>query len=237
MVIWVFAGGGEAELRGLSTFLRANFTHHHFEMKTPIRQKPGPRPDHYHALGYTGSALRQQIRFALEQALRGGICDCIFVLDDLDCRDLEQSTQAFNTTILQITGAQTVERVIAFAAPEIEAWLIADWDHSFRAYPELRRFEVQIRRALADVYRASSNNGDISRPENFSVLDARGDSCERKLSEQIIEVVRMITGISYSKDEHSGSMLQKVRAEVVQQSCPIFRRTLYIPLTTRIEDR
>lgn len=230
MVIWVFAGGGEAELRGLSIFLRSNFKSHIFEMQTPFRQKPGPRPNKYHALGQTGSSLRRQIKVSLEQALRGGRCDRILVLDDLDCHDIEQCRQAFEITLQTIAGAETIEHIIAFAAPEIEAWLIADWARSFANWREFRPYQVQIRRALAEAYRESTAEGDIGQPENFSWRDTDRNACAQKLSEKIQDVVQRIAGSQYSKDEHSGSLLQQVRADVIQQSCPTFRRTLYAPL-------
>ena len=44
MVVWVFAGGGEAEVRGLIPFLEKNFPSYKFERKTPVLQKPGPKP-------------------------------------------------------------------------------------------------------------------------------------------------------------------------------------------------
>ena len=44
MVVWLFAGGGESEVRGLVPFLEKNFAGCTFERKTPIRQKPGPKP-------------------------------------------------------------------------------------------------------------------------------------------------------------------------------------------------
>ena len=44
VVVWVFAGGGESEVRGLIPFLEQNFSNCKFERKTPARQKPGPKP-------------------------------------------------------------------------------------------------------------------------------------------------------------------------------------------------
>jgi len=43
VVVWVFAGG-EAEVRGLIPFLEKNFPSYKFERKTPVLQKPGPKP-------------------------------------------------------------------------------------------------------------------------------------------------------------------------------------------------
>lgn len=237
MVIWVFAGGGEAELRGLITFLRNNFPNHFFERKTPSKKKPGPRVGQYSALGFTGTSLRRQMRYALEQALLDGRCDCILVLDDLDCHEYEAGRQAFETVIQEVAGTENTQRIIAFASPEIEAWLIADWSHTFAVHPDLRRYQVQIRRDLASEYQSKTMNGDIHSPENFSQFNEANDVCECKLSEQIMSIVYFHSGINYSKDDHSGTMLASARADVIQQSCPIFRFSLYAPLMTGIENQ
>ncbi len=50
MVVWVFAGGGEAEVRGLIPFLEKNFPGCSFKRKTPINQKPGPKPNKIRSL-------------------------------------------------------------------------------------------------------------------------------------------------------------------------------------------
>jgi hypothetical protein len=44
LVAWVFAGGGDSEIRGLIPFLRMRFSGYDFERKTPVRQKRGPKP-------------------------------------------------------------------------------------------------------------------------------------------------------------------------------------------------
>ncbi|MDD1428476.1 hypothetical protein MEO94_29330 [Dolichospermum sp. ST_sed9] len=57
MVVWVFAGGGEAEVRGLIPFLEQNFPGCKFERKTPVLQKPGPKPGKVSGYGKTGKSL------------------------------------------------------------------------------------------------------------------------------------------------------------------------------------
>jgi len=57
VVVWVFAGGGEAEVRGLIPFLQKNFPGCQFERKTPARIKPGPKPGKVTGYGKTGKRM------------------------------------------------------------------------------------------------------------------------------------------------------------------------------------
>lgn len=43
--VWVFAGGGDSEIFGLMPFLQTHFPHCHFERKSPVNNKPGPKPN------------------------------------------------------------------------------------------------------------------------------------------------------------------------------------------------
>ena len=89
MVIWLFAGGGEAEVRGLVPFLEKHFAHCSFRRMTPVIRKPGPRPGmRSPGYGRTGKSLAVEIRERLSVRLsKGDTCDAILVVDDLDCRD------------------------------------------------------------------------------------------------------------------------------------------------------
>ncbi|MCF3603498.1 DUF4276 family protein [Planktothrix agardhii 1806] len=95
MVVWVFAGGGEAEVRGLIPFLTQNFPGCQFQRKTPVRRKPGPKPNPLMSYGRTGKSLIEQIQEQLPIALKAerNQCDLIFVFDDLDCRNPETQRQ------------------------------------------------------------------------------------------------------------------------------------------------
>lgn len=95
MVVWVFAGGGEAEVRGLIPFLEKNFPECRFERKTPVRQKPGPRPSKTVSYGRTGQSLIKQISEELPIALQyePNKCNLILVFDDLDCRSPERQRE------------------------------------------------------------------------------------------------------------------------------------------------
>lgn len=222
--VWVFAGGGEAELAGLIVFLEKNFSLQIFERKAPIRKKPGPRPG-YAALGQTGRNLSRQIRHLLQRALQYACCEVILVIDDLDCQNMEERYNAFLQVIYEcLANFNDVDPdiLIVFAAPELESWLVADWSRTFAFHPDLRAKQVEIRRELSKRYQSSCPNqsSNIQIPESFSWLNLEKNTCDQKLSKVIIETVWDIVGITYSKDHHSGSMLANVNAQVIIDNCP-----------------
>ena len=95
MVVWVFSGGGESEVRGFLPFLEKTFPGCRFERKTPIRGKLGPKPNKASSYGKTGKSLIDQIKQELPLALKAepNKCDLILVFDDLDCRDSKKQKE------------------------------------------------------------------------------------------------------------------------------------------------
>jgi hypothetical protein len=221
-------------MEGLQIFLQSNFPGHRFRRCTPIRPKPGPRPG-IQAMGHTGSGLSEQIGYFLPYNLRDSVGELILVIDDLDCQNAEARRQQFAAAIrrgLAQAGEQPaadrhalahIAWEIGLAAPEIEAWLVADWQHTFAADRELRQHEVELRRELRRRYETSRPGGDIERPESFSELDPLRGACREKLSEVIQGLVRNLYGLDYSKAEHSGRMLKQARAEKINAGCAEFR--------------
>jgi len=140
MVIWLFAGGGESEIRGLVPFLEKHFPGCSFDRKTPVKRKPGSRPGiKPPGYGRTGRSLVSQIKERLRTALlKEDECDVILVIDDLDCRDENEQRTKFSEAIDSIDGSAGINRFIGFAAPELEAWIIADWDNSIARHPDFR---------------------------------------------------------------------------------------------------
>lgn len=234
MVVWVFSGGGEAELAGLQVFLTRNFVTHKFELKTPRRKKPGPRPGiitqaAIEAMGKTADSLVAQIKYFLPISLRDGICDTLLVVDDLDCHLLSEYQKKFSTAIDGIlpNDRLKISTIMTFPSPELEAWLIADWENSFQK--EFPVHHVQLRRNLREKYKQSRPDGlgDIDAPESFSYFAKDRNTCEQKLSEVIVNLAYDIVG-DYSKDEHSGRMLQNINAITVCQKCPSARKLLQL---------
>jgi len=234
MVVWWFAGGGQTELEGMQIFLERNFPAQRFQRRTPIRHKPGPRPG-IQALGHTGQGLGEQIEYFLPYSLRDGVCELILVIDDLDCHDPQACRQAFNEAIQNgLEAARSLLHIdpsalehlaweVGLAAPEVEAWLIADWSQTFGADPELQQHEVALRRELRRRFQEASPAGAIERPESFSQYDRQRDACREKLSETIQTLVWSLYGIRYSKAVHSGRMLKQARAEQINLCCSEFR--------------
>ena len=236
--MWVFAGGGYTEFGGLTIFLERNFPAHRFIRKTPVRQKPGPKPgrdNHFHVFGQTGRGLAEQITHFLSLSNPTEHCEAILILDDLDCHDIHERTEMFVEAVEQAGTFANINRLIGFAKPEIEAWLVADWERTFAGNKEFHPDKVNIRRELDRAYRELSESGNIANPENFSHFDEPKDACREKLSDTIIQIVLDETGIHYSKAIHSALMLRDARAAIISEKCPVFR-DLYRQLMNLSDD-
>lgn len=220
MVVWVFSGGGETEVSGLIPFLQANYPFLSFERKTPARKKPGAKPNRlptHQYSGSTGDALGDQIEEILPVAYLQGSCDVIFVLDDLDCHNADERRTTFRNIFQNIPVATDAYILIGFATPEIESWLIADWEHTFRSDYELRTGNMVLR------YQLAQNGVDFEHPEHFSHFDSDKDACAQKLSDLIIAEVFEASNVRYSKSDHSARLLKKVQAPLISPKCPEFR--------------
>lgn len=224
MVVWVFAGGGEAEVRGLIPFLKQNFPGCEFERKTPVRRKPGPKPNPLMSYGRTGNSLIEQIQEQLPIALKAekNQCDLIFVFDDLDCRNSEIQRQKILESLSKIPNCDQIPVLIGFAAPELETWIIADWHHSIARHPDFRGRQQRMRWWL-------STQGNISfdNPESFSEYDPQRDCCQDKLSEALIQSSIQDEAdrqkLRFSKGIHTPILLLLIDVNEVQRKCPLFR--------------
>lgn len=222
MVVWLFAGGGESEVRGLVPFLEKNFAGCTFERKTPIRQKPGPKPPKNRAesaYGKSGKSLQQQIKRQLSVALKQAKCDLILVVDDLDCHDAQEQEKRFLQTILSVPGTTNIKKFVGFAAPELEAWLIAHWNNTIAKDVDFRKEHQAMRWWLS-----SQANVPFDAPESFSVYDPAKDACKHKLSDAIIESANLKANARYSKAIHTPRLIQTINPTTVSQKCPFFRQ-------------
>ncbi|WP_291322437.1 DUF4276 family protein [Desulfonatronospira sp.] len=225
MVVWLFAGGGESEIRALIPFLEKHFSPGiRFDRKTPVRKKPGAKPGKYLTAshGKTGRSLAREIKNRLAQSLsKESLCDLILVLDDLDCRDSDKATLSLQKPIFDCLGQHT-PYCIGFASPEIEAWLISDWGNTFSVHPS---FSGKRQKAMQ--YRLAQTDGvDFSKPESFGQYDPEKDSCDKKLSQCIVEASINISDkgdIVFSKARHTPEMLPGIDPENVCAKCPLFR--------------
>ena len=243
MVVWMFAGGGATEVDGLPVFLQKNFGAHKIQRMTPIVHKKAPRPSKYPAPGLaetqeivtmTGEELSKQIQCILRKYWSTGNCETILVIDDLDCHNPSNRRSLFENAVRRYVPDTNLPVIVGFAAPEIEAWIIADWHNTFEQDYEFKntndtQYAHQIRRELTEYYQR--NGGDISSPESFSELDPARGACARKLSEGMIDIIYRISGINYSKADHSVRMIKQADANRVQERCPQFR-PVFLALTS-----
>lgn len=103
-------------------------------------------------------------------------------------------------------------------SPELEAWIIADWDHSLAKHPDFRGRHGGMRHWLSTVKRIP-----FDCPETFGKYDQSRDTCDQKLSDAIIEA----SGCEkprYSKAEHTPLLLQEIIPQNVKNKCPLFSR-------------
>ena len=234
VVIWVFSGGGEAEVGirnkdkkdegGIIKFLQKNFPTCTFVRKTPARIKPGPRPGKASGYGRTGNSLIDQISKELPIALKNepNKCDLILVFDDLDCRDPIAERKKFLAVISKIPECADIEKFVGFAAPELESWIIADWDNTIAKHPDFRNRHERMRWWLS-----TQRNIPFDNPESFSEYDLTRDCCQEKLSEALVEssiLKEFDSSYSrFSKGLHTPLLLLKIRPDEVQRKCPLFR--------------
>ena len=233
MVIWVFAGGGESEVRGLIPFLENSFKDHTFQRKSPIRRKPGPHPPKEEpapkepGYGRTGKSLAEQLAKLLFESLKGKEgCDLILVVDDLDCHDPDERRELFGKAMTRVEGAAGIPNFVGFASPEIEAWIIADWDSTIAKNPDFRGCHQEMRHWLS-----AQRSVRFDSPETFSQFDPDKNSCRDKLSDAIVDSSKHCSARApYSKATHTARFLRQISPEVVSGKCPHFRQ-LHIRLS------
>ncbi|PHX54350.1 DUF4276 domain-containing protein [Tychonema bourrellyi FEM_GT703] len=225
MVVWVYSGGGEAEVRGFFPFLEKTFPGCIFIRKTPARQKPGPKANKAGSYGRTGKSLIEQIKQKLPLALKAepNKCDLILVFDDLDCRDSQIQKTKILTELSKILECAALNKFVGFAAPEIEAWIIADWNNSIAKNYDFRGRHERMRWWLSQ-----DKNVRFDIPESFSEYDSDKDSCREKLSDvliasTIVEHESNLDKARFSKGLHTPLLLMAIDPNEVQKKCPLFR--------------
>ncbi len=207
-------------MRGLVPLLRRMGSEHTFERKSPIRRRHRPRPAQEPGYGHTGVSLAQQMEKLLTESLRADDrCDLILVIDDLDCHDPKDRRELFDRSIMNVDKATSIDRYVGFASPEIEAWIVADWDNSIARDPDFRGCHNQMRQWLS-----SQKDVSFDQPETFSSLDEDRGSCVDKLSDALVESsVQCGARSPYSKGVHTARFLQTVSTDIVHSKCPLFR--------------
>jgi hypothetical protein len=231
----------EVELAAIDAFLRKISGDIDWRRAFPAREKPGPKykPGGARASfkdpkdgGVTGTTLVGKMRDRLRHHYRGALCDLdvVAVIDDADCRFLEDGALArWATEIEQDVRAWTERPAIRFipllASPEAEAWMLADWEEGLgREYAQI---QVLLGRALErDVLgpRPWKHIEDFGGP-----YDPERGSCTRKLStevQKVLEALAMEKGgevdrrtYAYSKRENGPDMLRRLRPDKAAELC------------------
>lgn len=223
MVVWVFAGGGETEVAGLIKFLQKLFPNYLFTRYTPFDStKKGAKPNKKSTLGASNISLIQAIQKYLPLAFLNEKHkpDLILVIDDLDCGDLNHQREQFLDCITNIDKTKNIDRYIAFAAPEIESWIIADWDHTLAKAEKFKAKHQRMRHWLS-----TQKKVPFDQPESFGEYNHNKKSCKEKLSNLLIEASSQEIedqGKEYKKSEDSPELLLRIEKEILVQKCPIF---------------
>jgi len=157
--------------------------------------------------------------------------DLILVVDDLDCGELDHQRQQFLNCIANIANTENIDRYIAFAAPEIESWTIADWDHTLAKAEKFKAKHQRMRHWLS-----TQKKVPFDQPENFGQYDPNKKACKEKLSELLIEASSQEIedqGKEYKKSEDSSDLLLLIEKEILVQKCSIFRDFYYFMQTLK----
>lgn len=216
--MWVYAGGGEAEVAGFVPLLQRHFRCT-FQRRTP-RRKPGPRPDIKRYSGSTGKDLMKEIETDI-QTYWDGTAEVILVMDDTDGRDAAITLATLRNTVsdsLVAMGLNTEELpiVVALAVPELEIWLIGDWRNTLQR--ELGACQGAVQHELSSQWGV-----DFANPENFKVfLD---DGPYRKFNTILMDVIHhhWRTDTHYSKATDTPRLLLQANPTEVGRRCPHFR--------------
>lgn len=199
--------------------------------------------------GLTGTSL---INFVLEYVrnekyhFRDEQYDAILIEDDKDDRFLSISQSGTSTLNLPDWQAhtQTITNAIhqhypsipvffIYAAPEVEAWFLADWNNSFgRVYQDDNTLTSELNNTFSVRFRQYVNTHIVTAHYQNNI-EAYGyfNGIYQKLSEEIQNALSSHDFLSehpqhapirYSKKIHGEMMLENIDPEKVCQSCRIF---------------
>lgn len=233
-----FCTGGHTETGGIEQFLQKINPRVRWGKCLPATLKP---PKFKRGLdarilarddeGDTGEALLNKMIERLQQ--HGFDYDYLLVIDDADCRFNEGSTETFESfhakwqAKIDETLGRHVPFYVLFASPEVEGWLLADWDNSFkkeypsRDYPQV---EHELFRYIQSDILGEQYREDI---ENFGGALLRG-ACTIKISTQIQNafvaeelgsILLQYPKLRYNKNSNGSSMLKRIDPERVAGKC------------------
>jgi hypothetical protein len=226
VVVWVYAGGAEAEAMGLIPFLEQHFNHE-FERRLPRLQRDAPRykPERLQPQQGTqtyeegtGDALARRITKDLVEHWESKV-EAIFIVDDLDCADSQKRTTQLREAVTRANQNVNIPIIVGFAAPELESWLIADWGNSIGKEDIWKTCQHTARKYLED------KKVDFNVPESFDCHDENGKYVY-KLSHFLIEAIETCCQgtTRFSKGTDTPRLLKRSNPNVIQRKCPLFRQ-------------
>lgn len=188
-----FCTAAHTETGGIHDFLQKLDPKVKWERCFPAVRKPAPKLHRPHPVpvsgqsGASGQYLVDTMLELLAKHYHGAACsfDFVVLIDDADCRfagapDVTAAFLAWEADLTEQVRAATGKPTLAFHAllawPEIEAWLLADWNHSFAKH--YRPIAHALRKHVETC---------ILAPLTFAQIDQFGGrlqngSCEHKLS-------------------------------------------------------
>jgi hypothetical protein len=161
-------------------------------------------------------------------------CPAILLEDDLDNRDAMENQDEFfisqhkklNDKIIGVAEKSIAEVICLYAAPEVETWLIEDWENSFG---DSRLFNQQIATQLRPLINklkmecsGSFEHYSKYRTEKFSSWLIANI---QKLSE--IHRLEDSGMASYSKSKHGSQFLGKIDPAQVESKCRTYFAKAY----------
>jgi hypothetical protein len=246
MRVGYFCTAGFTELNGIEPFLRRINPDVEWVRCFPATRKmPYPRPqrsddpkkEHIPVPAHSGSTGEELIRQLLEcWPYWKNQCDAWLLIDDLDCRFCSEggvSKEAWLRRLEQrLQAAQLPSMpILLLASPEIEAWMIADFEEGFQwhlknigyaglAFP----FQEWLKNRLAGTLEAYG-------------CPHQDQGCCHKISEEIQGWFFSQTNIlpsrpqpdrlEYSKRFDGPKLLARLRPEKVAEHCPLYFKPAY----------
>lgn len=229
--IGYFCTAGHTEAGGMQVFLaRIEPLRATWERCFPAVVKPGPklgRAVPKARAGLTGHDLVQEMLGRLAKYHRSGMpgaLDLVVFIDDADCRFADEVTQLQPWLLdrgREVSAAVQNDRipfVALFASPEVEAWLLADWEEGIgREHKRLSTGEKSLRAHVEELL-----GGPLDTVEAYGGGLVNG-SCRHKLSERLQSLLIRL-GAGYSKSIDGTALLRRIRPDKVADVCQVYFR-------------
>jgi len=236
-----FSTAGWTETGGLGSFLTKLRADVEWHRCFPAVNKPAPKLGRVVAApiptqaGTTGEPLISAMVDRLRSFWSGDRCpfDFLLVVDDADCRFEDLPAFAVWKEQVQQRVRDALGRDVPvftlLASPEIEAWMVSDWDESFgRQYGHLA---WALRRHVGLCILGGQPLNTI---ESFGARRPAG-GCDRKLSRELEDALAGVgacacgsqanlatAGRRYRKRLDGVEMLQRIRPPQVRDQCPAY---------------